>query len=115
MSAQVEQTKRRLTGSRAGVTNVTDGALSAGSQAAGAAPKDRVAVLDESARAPVTGAFSMLERVDRGIATKVRTRARPGHAHSLWFVIFNALQNCSDAVLSATSFEDVRPAERHRG
>jgi hypothetical protein len=28
--------------------------------------------------------------------TKVRTRARPGHAHTLWYVIFNAPENCSD-------------------
>ncbi len=96
MSAQVGQTKRRLTRTRAGVIGVAAGALIAASQAASAAPKDRVAVLDESTHEPVTGAFSTLERADRGIATKIRTRARPGHAHSLWYVIFNAPENCSD-------------------
>jgi hypothetical protein len=39
----------------------------------------------------------MLDRSDRGIATKLRTRARPGHAHTLWYVIFNSPENCSDA------------------
>jgi hypothetical protein len=96
MSAQVGQVKRRLMRTRAGVIGVAAASLIAASQAASAAPKDRVAVLDDSTREPVTGAFSMLERVDRGIETKVRTRARPGHAHSLWFVIFNAPENCSD-------------------
>ncbi|HEX2233304.1 MAG TPA: hypothetical protein VHG69_08065 [Thermoleophilaceae bacterium] len=96
MSAQVGQTKRRLTRTRAGVIGVAAGALIAASQAASAAPKDRVAVLDESTRAPITGAFSMLNRADDGITTKVRTRARPGHAHTLWYVIFNAPENCSD-------------------
>ena len=96
MSAQVGQTKRRLTRTRAGVIGVAAGALIAASQAASAAPKDRVGVLDESTREPVTGAFSMLNRADAGITTRVRTRARPGHAHTLWYVIFNAPENCSD-------------------
>jgi hypothetical protein len=96
MRAQVGQMKRRPTRTRAGVIGVVAGVLIAASQAASAAPKDKVAVLDQSTREPVTGAFSMLERGGRGIATEIRTRARPGHAHSLWYVIFNAPQNCSD-------------------
>jgi hypothetical protein len=65
---------------------------------------DKVEVLDGAALAdpsrepkPVPGAFSMLDRSDRGIATKLRTRARPGHAHTLWYVIFSSPENCSYA------------------
>ena len=73
----------------------------AASQAAGAAPTDKVdvldgATLDGATPEPVTGAFSMLERTAEGIANKLRTRARPGHAHTLWYVIFNAPERCSD-------------------
>jgi hypothetical protein len=73
------------------------------SQAASAAPKDKVDVLDGATLddpsqepEPIAGAFSMLDRTDQGITTKVRTRARPGHAHTLRSVIFNAPQRCSD-------------------
>ena len=57
------------------------------------------ATLDDPSREPkpVPGAFSKLDRSERGIATKLRTRARPGHAHTLWYVIFNSPENCSDA------------------
>jgi hypothetical protein len=78
--------------------------LVASSQVASAAPKDTVEVLDGAALddpsrepKPVPGAFSMLDRSDRGIATKLPTRARSGHAHTLWYVIFNSPENCSDA------------------
>jgi len=81
---------------RARLTFLAAAGLLAASQAASAAPPDRVAVLDEATREPVTGAFSMLDRSDRGIETKLRTRARRGHAHSLWYVVFNAPENCSD-------------------
>ena len=54
-----------------------------GSQAASAAPKDKVDMLDratvDGATGPITGTFSVIDRDDEGIATKVRTRARPGH------------------------------------
>ena len=56
---------------------------------------DALLVLDAATREPVTGAFSMLGRADQGITSKVRTRARLGHAHTLWYAIFNAPQNCS--------------------
>jgi hypothetical protein len=79
-------------------------ALVASSQPASAAPKDKVevldgATLDDPSREPepVPGAFSMLDRSERAIATKLRTRARPGHAHTLWYMIFNSPENCSDA------------------
>jgi hypothetical protein len=87
---------------RAGLVGLAALALVAFSHVASAAPRDKVEVLaaatfDDPARQPepVAGAFSMLERADRGIATKVRTRARAGNAHTLWYVIFNAPENCS--------------------
>lgn len=40
----------------------------------------------------------MLDRTDQRIATKVRTRARAGHAYTLWYVIFNAPESCSDGL-----------------
>ena len=102
MSTQV---KRRMTRTRASLVGLVAVALIASSQATSAAPKDKVdvldaATLDDPAREPepVTGAFSMLERADQGITTKVRTRARAGHAHTLWYVIFNAPERCSDGV-----------------
>lgn len=96
MRAQAGQIKRRPMRTRAGVIILAAAGLLAASQAASAAPKDKVRVLDQASREPVTGAFSMLERSDRGIETRLRTRARPGHAHSLWYVIFNSPENCSD-------------------
>lgn len=68
------------------------------SQAASAAPKDKAAVLDAATQEQVVSAFSMLDRTAAGIATKVRTRVGAGRAHTLWYVIFNAPEHCSDAV-----------------
>lgn len=62
------------------------------------ATKDRVPVLDEATRTPVAGASSTLVRHDRGIASRFRTRALPGHAYSLWYVVFNAPERCSDGI-----------------
>jgi hypothetical protein len=71
----------------------------ASSQVASAAPMDKAEVLDGAALddpsrepKPVPGAFSMLDRSDRGIATKLPSRARSGHAHTLSYLIFNAPQ-----------------------
>src|SRR5918996_2334965 len=96
MRAHLGHIKRRPMRIRAGVIILAAAGLLAASQAASAAPKDTVRVLDRATREPVRGAFSKLERSDRGIETRLRTRARPGHAHSLWYVIFNAPENCSD-------------------
>jgi hypothetical protein len=87
--------KRRLKRTRAGAIGLVTAALITWTQAASAAPKDKVDVLDEATRKPITPAFSMLGRAADGITTKVRTRAHPGHAHTLWYVIFNAPANCS--------------------
>ena len=104
MDTQAGQAKRALSRTRAGLVGLLAVALVASSQVASAAPKDKVevldgATLDDPSREPkpVPGAFSMLDRSDRGIATKLRTRARSGHAHTLWYVIFNSPENCSDA------------------
>jgi hypothetical protein len=40
----------------------------------------------------------MLDRTDQRIATKVRTRARAGHAYTLWYGIFNARESRSDGL-----------------
>ena len=72
-----------------------------GWKAESAAPKDTVdmldgATIDGATPGPITGAFSVLYRADEGIATRVRTRARPGDAHTVWYAISNAPENCSD-------------------
>jgi hypothetical protein len=104
MVTQAGQAKRALSRTRAGLVGLLVVALVASSQVTIAAPKDKVevldgATLDDPSREPepVPGAFSMLDRSERGIATKLRTRALPGHAHTLWYVIFNSPENCSDA------------------
>lgn len=42
------------------------------------------ATVDGATPEPITGAFSVIASADEGIATKVRTRARPGHVHAVW-------------------------------
>jgi len=70
-------------------------ALVASSQVATAAPKDKIEVLD-GAR-PDDAVEPRAEAGPIEGSTKLRTRARPGHAHTLWYVIFNSPENCSDA------------------
>lgn len=65
---------------------------------AGAAPKDKVPMHDFATGEPVTGAFSMLERAEDSIATKIRTGDIGGNAYTAWYVIFNAPAECSDGV-----------------
>jgi hypothetical protein len=101
MSVHPGRSRRRLTRARAGLVALVAMTAIGGSQAASAAPKDKVdmldgATVDGATPGPITGAFSVIDRADEGIATKVRTRARPGHAHTLWYAIFNAPENCSD-------------------
>jgi hypothetical protein len=76
----------------------------ASSQVASTPPMDKAEVLDGAALddpsrepKPVPGAFSMLDRSERGIATKLPTRARSGHVDTLWYVSFNSPENRSDA------------------
>lgn len=68
------------------------------SQPSSAAPPDKQAVHDFATEQPVTGAFSMLNRSDEAIASKIRTAATPRHAVTVWYVIFNAPENCSDGM-----------------
>lgn len=46
---------------------------------------------------PITGAYSKLSRSDAAIATQIRTAAPAGDAVTVWYVIFNAPEACSDA------------------
>ena len=87
MVTQAGQAKRALSRTRAGLVGLLAVALVASFQVASAAPKDKVevldgATLDDPSREPkpVPGAFSMLDRTDRGIATRCgpgRARATP--------------------------------------
>jgi hypothetical protein len=56
------------------------------------------ATLDDPSREPnpVSGVLDARSLRSR-IATELRTRARSGHAQTLWYVIFNSQENCSDA------------------
>ena len=103
MSTDLGQLRGRIKRTRAGLVGLVAVTAIAASQAAIAAPIDKVdmlagATLDGAIPQPIPGAFSILDRADEGIATKVRTRVRPGHAHTLWYAIFNAPENCSDGV-----------------
>jgi hypothetical protein len=103
MSTDLGPLRGRIKRTRAGLVGLVAVTAIAASQAAIAAPMDKVdmlagATLDGATPQPIPGAFSILDRADEGIATKVRTRARPGHAHTLWYAIFNAPENCSDGV-----------------
>lgn len=60
--------------------------------------EDNVDVFEFGTGERVTGAFSTLDGTDEGMATKIRTRGNQGHALTLWYVIFNAPENCSDGV-----------------
>lgn len=66
-----------------------------------AAPPDKQAVHDFATGNAITGTFSMLDRGDEAIASTIRTTATPGHAITLWYVIFNAPENCSDGMCGA--------------
>lgn len=39
---------------------------------------------------------SVFERTDDGVKTEVFTRATPGNAYTLWYLVFNAPENCID-------------------
>ena len=43
---------------------------------------------------PIDGTFSALRREEDGVTTKIRTGSTPGLAFTLWYVIFNAPENC---------------------
>jgi hypothetical protein len=62
---------------------------------AAATPKDKQPVYEFASGSAVTGAFSMLDRSADAVATKIRTTGHAGHVYTVWYVIFNAPQNCS--------------------
>lgn len=64
--------------------------------AADATPPDKQPVFEFATGEAVTSAFSMLDRSDDAVSSKIRTAAAHGHAVTLWYVIFNAPENCSD-------------------
>ncbi len=64
--------------------------------AAIAETKDKQPLYEFATGEPVVGAFSKLDRGDGAFASQIRTSASPGHAVTIWYVIFNAPQNCSD-------------------
>lgn len=63
-----------------------------------AATPDKSPMQDFETEAPIGGAFSMLTRSGTGVTTKVRTHDHGKHAYTLWYVIFNQPENCSDGV-----------------
>lgn len=69
--------------------------LAVAPQAAAAGPPDKQPLHSFATEEPITGAFSMLDRSDDAIASKIRTAATPGHAVTMWYVIFNAPENCN--------------------
>lgn len=65
-------------------------------QPVSAAPPDKQPLYDVATGQPVTGTFSMLDRGDGGIDSRIRTAAEPGHVLTIWYVIFNAPAMCKD-------------------
>jgi hypothetical protein len=64
-------------------------------QPAVATPQDKQPVLSFHTGEPITGAFSMLDRSDDAVTSKIRSSAAPGHAVTSWYVIFNLPENCN--------------------
>lgn len=64
-------------------------------QAAVAAPPDKQPLFAFDSGEPVIGAFSMLNRSDDAVTSKIRSSAAPGHAVTYWYVIFNSPENCN--------------------
>lgn len=64
--------------------------------AATATPPDRQPLHDFATGEMITGTFSMLDRSDDAVASRIRTAATPGHVITIWYVIFNAPEFCSD-------------------
>ncbi|HSI94356.1 MAG TPA: hypothetical protein VK925_12710 [Jiangellaceae bacterium] len=88
-------------------------------QVALAGPKDKQPVFDFETGEPVAGAFAQVDRTDDAVVSKVRTRVEPGHAVTLWYVIFNNPDAClggacgEDDIFSAPgvfNFEQIEAA-----
>lgn len=65
-------------------------------QTAVAAPKDKQPLYEFATGDAVPGAYSKLDRSLDAIATQIRTSAMPGHAATIWYVLFNNPAACSD-------------------
>jgi hypothetical protein len=63
---------------------------------ASAAAGDKTQVFDFATAEPISGAYSALVRGEDRIGSRIRTWAVAGDAYTLWYVIFNAPQECSD-------------------
>lgn len=64
-------------------------------QVAVAGQPDKQPLHDFDSQQPLTGTFSMLERGDDEVATRIRTTGSPGHALTIWYVLFNAPEHCN--------------------
>lgn len=65
-------------------------------QPSSAASPDKQPLHDYATEQPITATYSMLDRSDEAIASRIRTAATPGHAVTLWYVIFNTPALCKD-------------------
>ena len=63
--------------------------------AASAGTTTKEPVFDFATGEAVVGAFSQVDRGEGSVASKVRTQATPGHAYTLWYVIFNNPAACN--------------------
>lgn len=63
-------------------------------------PKDKAQIFAPGADGPepVVGSWSMLDREGDTLHAKIRTRVDAGHAYTVWWIIFNVPENCSDGV-----------------
>lgn len=69
------------------------------SPASAGGPKDMVPVFTAPPPGdPVAGAWSKLSREADGVHVQVHTRVEPGHAHTLWWVVFNEPGECAGAI-----------------
>lgn len=87
--------------------------------AALADPKDKQPVIDAATGQPVVGAFSQIDRGEDVVASKIRARVTPGHAVTLWYVIFNDPGACDgecgeDDIFSAPGVPDLAKIEAAR-
>jgi hypothetical protein len=73
----------------------------AASASTAAAQPDKQDLYSFETGAPIKGGFSMLTRDGDSIATKIRTSATPGHAVTVWYVVFNNPDACLDGACSA--------------
>lgn len=74
-------------------------AVSAVTPASADGAKDKVLVFTAPPPGePVPGAWSKLDREADGIRAQVHTRVESGHAHTLWWAVFNAPEQCAGAI-----------------